>query len=106
MCFACQISVSLKIFFSSLKSQVLAQTILIACTFYILYICIFIPEKYLSSYVYVYILIYMYIHTYVVFYIYKRLALVKKISMNPNLGKNHQPPQELGSLEKHFGLNM
>lgn len=48
----------------------------------------------------------MYIHTYVVFYIYKRLALVKKISMNPNLGKNHQPPQELGSLEKHFGLNM
>lgn len=48
----------------------------------------------------------MYIHTHVVFYICKRLALVKKISMSPSLGKNHQPPQELGSLEKHFGLNM
>ena len=60
-------------------------------------------SKFLCISIYTY---YMYIHTYVVFYICKRLALVKKISMNPSLGKNHQPPQELGSLEKHFGLNM
>ena len=53
-----------------------------------------------------YIYIYMYIHTYVVFYICKRLALVKKISISLNLEKNHQLPKELGSLEKHFVLNM